>query len=66
MTASSPASCTRGSAGYHVGDIEFSAAFDIDARKVGTDLSEAIVAAPNNTVKLRRGARRSASPCSGG
>jgi myo-inositol-1-phosphate synthase len=36
--------------GYHVGDIEFSAAFDIDARKVGRDLSEAIGAAPNNTV----------------
>ena len=28
--------------GYHVGDIEFSAAFDIDADKVGKDLSEAI------------------------
>src|SRR6266478_466378 len=38
--------------GYHVGDIEFSAAFDIDERKVGKDLSEAIVAAPNNTVKF--------------
>jgi len=36
--------------GYHVGNIEFSAAFDIDARKVGRDLSEAIGAAPNNTV----------------
>jgi myo-inositol-1-phosphate synthase len=35
---------------YHVGDIEFSAAFDIDARKVDRDLSEAIGAAPNNTV----------------
>ena len=42
---------------YHVGDIEFSAAFDIDARKVGTDLSEAILTAPNNTVSLRRGPR---------
>ena len=39
-------------AGYHVGDIEFSAAFDIDATKVGRDLSEAIFAAPNNTVKF--------------
>src|SRR5215470_17361883 len=38
--------------GYHVGDIEFSAAFDIDARKVGKDLSEAIFQAPNNTVKF--------------
>ena len=35
---------------YHVRDIEFSAAFDIDARKVGADLSEAIATAPNNTV----------------
>jgi myo-inositol-1-phosphate synthase len=39
-------------ADYHVGDIEFSAAFDIDANKVGRDLSEAIFAAPNNTVKF--------------
>src|ERR1700675_602669 len=38
--------------GYHVGDIEFSAAFDIDARKVGRDLAEAIGAAPNNTVRF--------------
>jgi myo-inositol-1-phosphate synthase len=38
--------------GYHVGDIEFSAAFDIDARKVGKDLSEAILQPPNNTVKF--------------
>ena len=37
---------------YHVGDIEFSAAFDIDARKVGLDLSEAIGSAPNNTVRF--------------
>src|SRR5207248_2311574 len=39
-------------ASYHVGDIEFSAAFDIDARKVDRDLSEAIWEAPNNTVKF--------------
>ena len=39
-------------AGYHVGDIEFSAAFDVDVNKVGLDLSEAIGAAPNNTVKF--------------
>ena len=38
--------------GYHVGDIEFSAAFDIDERKVGRDLSEAIWETPNNTVKF--------------
>jgi myo-inositol-1-phosphate synthase len=39
-------------AGYHVGDIEFSAAFDIDARKVGRDLGAAIFEAPNNTVRF--------------
>jgi myo-inositol-1-phosphate synthase len=38
--------------GYHVRDIEFSAAFDIDADKVGKDLSEAIFAGQNNTLKL--------------
>jgi len=37
---------------YHVGDIEFSAAFDIDARKVDLDLSQAIGTAPNNTVRF--------------
>jgi myo-inositol-1-phosphate synthase len=37
---------------YHVGDIEFSAAFDIDARKVGRDLGEAIFEKPNNTVRF--------------
>jgi myo-inositol-1-phosphate synthase len=39
-------------AGYHVRDIEFSAAFDIDARKVGRDLAEAIFETPNNTVRF--------------
>ncbi len=38
--------------GYHVRDIEFSAAFDIDANKVGKDLSEAIFTYPNNTAKF--------------
>ena len=38
--------------GYHVSDIEFVAAFDIDKTKVGKDLSEAIFAGPNNTVKF--------------
>jgi myo-inositol-1-phosphate synthase len=38
--------------GYHVGDVEVSAAFDVDAGKVGTDVSEAIYAAPNNTYKF--------------
>ena len=37
---------------YHVRDIEFVAAFDVDAKKVGRDLSEAIVASENNTVKI--------------
>ena len=38
--------------GYHVGDIEFTAAFDIDGEKVGKDLSEAIWAGQNNTIKF--------------
>src|ERR1700739_4203175 len=38
--------------GYHVRDVEFSAAFDIDAEKVGKDLSQAIFSGQNNTLKL--------------
>ena len=38
--------------GYNIGDIEFVAAFDIDVNKVGKDLSEAIFAPPNNTLKF--------------
>jgi myo-inositol-1-phosphate synthase len=38
--------------GYHVSDIEFSAAFDIDKNKVGKDLAEAIYTKPNNTYKF--------------
>src|SRR4051794_40445324 len=38
--------------GYHARDIEFSAAFDINANKVGLDLSQAIVAEPNNTIRF--------------
>jgi myo-inositol-1-phosphate synthase len=38
--------------GYHVGNIEFSAAFDVSATKVGRDLSEAIFAAPNSTIRF--------------
>ena len=38
--------------GYHVGDVEVSAAFDVDARKVGRDVAEAICAAPNNTIRF--------------
>ena len=51
--------------GYHMGDIEFVAAFDVAAGKVGHDLSDAIFASPNNTdrftsvpamgVEVRRG-----------
>ena len=37
---------------YHVSDIEFVAAFDVDAKKVGRDLSEAILASENNTIKI--------------
>ncbi len=37
---------------YHVSDIDFVAAFDVDAKKVGFDLSEAIFASENNTIKI--------------
>jgi myo-inositol-1-phosphate synthase len=37
---------------YHVSDLEFVAAFDIDAKKVGRDLAEAIGASENNTIKI--------------
>ncbi len=38
--------------GYHVRDIQFSAAFDVGSTKVGLDLSEAIFAEPNNTIRF--------------
>ena len=38
--------------GYHIRDIEFVAAFDVDKNKVGKDLSEAIFVEPNNTFKF--------------
>jgi myo-inositol-1-phosphate synthase len=38
--------------GYHVRDVEVVAAFDVDAAKVGKDVSEAIFTAPNNTIKF--------------
>ena len=38
--------------GYHVGDIEVSAAFDVSALKVGQDVAAAILAAPNNTIQF--------------
>ncbi len=38
--------------GYHVRDVEFVAAFDVDAKKVGRDLAEAITASENNTITI--------------
>ena len=38
--------------GYHINDIEFTAAFDVDADKVGKDLSEAVFSGQNNTLKF--------------
>ncbi|MBY6411998.1 inositol-3-phosphate synthase [Rhodococcus sp. BP-252] len=37
---------------YHVRDVEFVAAFDVDAKKVGFDLSDAIFSSENNTIKI--------------
>ena len=37
---------------YHVSDVEFVAAFDVDAKKVGQDLAHAILASENNTIKI--------------
>ncbi|HEV3211761.1 MAG TPA: inositol-3-phosphate synthase [Acidimicrobiales bacterium] len=39
-------------AGYHVRDLEFVCAFDVDAAKVGTDLSKAIFSSQNNTIRF--------------
>ena len=49
---------------YHVRDVEFVAAFDVDAKKVGFDLSDAIGASENNTIKICRRAADRASPSS--
>jgi len=38
--------------GYHVGDVEVVAAFDVDAKKVGVDVAEAIFTEPNNTIRF--------------
>src|SRR3954465_10474386 len=38
--------------GYHIRDIQFTAAFDVNETKVGKDLGEAISAKPNNTIKF--------------
>jgi myo-inositol-1-phosphate synthase len=40
--------------GYHISDIEFTAAFDIDSTKVGKDLGQAIWAGQNNTIKFAK------------
>ncbi|MGO1593202.1 MAG: inositol-3-phosphate synthase, partial [Ancrocorticia sp.] len=37
---------------YHVSDLEFVTAFDVDSKKVGVDIAEAITASENNTIKL--------------
>ncbi|MSX38104.1 MAG: inositol-3-phosphate synthase, partial [Actinobacteria bacterium] len=37
---------------YHIRDLEFVAAFDVDAKKVGQDLAHAILASENNTIKI--------------
>ena len=37
---------------YHISDVEFVAAFDVDAKKVSQDLAHAIVASENNTIKI--------------
>ena len=37
---------------YHISDVEFVAAFDVDAKKVGQDLADAIAASENNTIKF--------------
>jgi myo-inositol-1-phosphate synthase len=44
--------------GYHISDIEFTAAFDIDSTKVGKDLGEAIWAGQNNTMKFAKVAKK--------
>src|SRR5215208_6837765 len=38
--------------GYHVSDVEFVAAFDVDAAKVGLDLGKAIFTGQNNTIRF--------------
>ncbi|MCI0398889.1 MAG: inositol-3-phosphate synthase [Chloroflexi bacterium] len=51
--------------GYHIRDIEFSAAFDVVKSKVGLDLSEAIWAQPNNTIKFADVHRLNVPVCRG-
>ncbi len=48
--------------GYHISDIEFTAAFDIDAAKVGKDLGQAIWSGQNNTIKFAKVPKRLGVP----
>src|SRR3978361_1882157 len=48
--------------GYNTSDIEFTAAFDIDSKKVGKDLGEAIWAGQNNTIKFAKVPRKLGVP----
>ncbi|MEA2187645.1 MAG: myo-inositol-phosphate synthase [Solirubrobacteraceae bacterium] len=52
--------------GYHISDIEFTAAFDIDSKKVGKDLGQAIWAGQNNTIKFAKVPRKLGVPVSRG
>jgi myo-inositol-1-phosphate synthase len=49
-----PGLITKNFCGYRACDIEFTAAFDVDKRKVGRDLSEAIFAEPNSTTVFQK------------
>ena len=46
--------------GYHISDIEIVAAFDVDAKKVGNDVADAIFTEPNNTIRFAPTCRRPA------
>jgi myo-inositol-1-phosphate synthase len=48
--------------GYHVHDIEFTCAFDVNRTKVGKDLGQAIWAEPNNTIRFAKVPRRLGVP----
>ena len=48
--------------GYHVSDIEFTCAFDVNKTKVGKDLGEAIWADPNNTIKFTKAPKKLGVP----
>ncbi len=61
-TASVPGLMHVDLGGYHVSDIEFACAFDINRTKVGKDLGEAIWADPNNTIKFAEVPRKLGVP----